>query len=223
MNELVALFTVDKAAHLSGLSTQQINRWVRQGIMTPRYDDESGWLGVKRMYSFRDLVTLRILSKLNKQYQVPTRELAKANVYLQERYEDPWESVTLYVLNHHLFFKEPEADQRLSADRVEQLPLQFPLKPIVTAMRRDVTKALRRKPAQIGHVERNRLIMGNQPCLDGTRIPVSVIYSFHQDGASTEEILREYPTLHPEDVTEAIRYEKERLQSQLLKRSRKSA
>jgi uncharacterized protein (DUF433 family)/DNA-binding transcriptional MerR regulator len=223
MAELVALVTVDKAARLSGLTTQQINRWVRQGTMTPRYDDDSGWLGVKRMYSFRDLVTLRILSKLNKEYGVAARELSRANAFLQERYEVPWESVTFYVLNHHLFFQEPKAEQRLSAERPEQLPLQFPLKPIITTMRKAVAESMRRRPEQIGHVTRNRLIMGNQFCLDGTRIPVGMIYSYHLNGSSDAEILREYPSLEPADVTEAIRYETERLQQLAEKRSRKSA
>jgi uncharacterized protein (DUF433 family) len=48
--------------------------------------------------------------------------------------------------------------------------------------------------------------MGGVPCLRGLRIPVSTIVDMIADGMSTEEILKAYPDLEREDITEALRY-----------------
>lgn len=49
-------------------------------------------------------------------------------------------------------------------------------------------------------------ICHGKPCIRGTRIMVSVILDNLAEGLSVEEILREYPSLTPEDVQAAIRY-----------------
>lgn len=49
-------------------------------------------------------------------------------------------------------------------------------------------------------------IMGGRACIRGMRIPVSVIVSQIAHGATTEEILREYPDLERLDVEQAIQY-----------------
>jgi len=48
--------------------------------------------------------------------------------------------------------------------------------------------------------------MGGIPCLRGLRIPVATIVDMIADGISTEEILKAYPDLEREDITEALRY-----------------
>ena len=49
-------------------------------------------------------------------------------------------------------------------------------------------------------------IMGGTACIRDMRIPVSVVVSQIAHGASTEEILQEYPDLEPADVEQAIQY-----------------
>jgi len=48
--------------------------------------------------------------------------------------------------------------------------------------------------------------MGGVPCLRGLRIPVAAVVDMIADGISTEEILKAYPDLEREDITEALRY-----------------
>lgn len=43
-------------------------------------------------------------------------------------------------------------------------------------------------------------------CIKGTRIMVTVILDNLAGGVSPEEILRGYPTLHPEDIRAALGY-----------------
>ncbi len=45
-----------------------------------------------------------------------------------------------------------------------------------------------------------------KPCIKGTRIMVSVVLDYLKSGETTEEILRQYPTLKEEDVRGAISY-----------------
>lgn len=47
-------------------------------------------------------------------------------------------------------------------------------------------------------------IMGGRACIRGMRIPVSVIVGQIAHEATVEEILRDYPDLTREDITEAI-------------------
>ncbi|MBI5406875.1 MAG: DUF433 domain-containing protein [Nitrospirae bacterium] len=49
-------------------------------------------------------------------------------------------------------------------------------------------------------------IMGGRACIRGMRIPVSVIVGQIAHGATVEEILRDYPDLTREDITEALEY-----------------
>jgi uncharacterized protein (DUF433 family) len=45
-----------------------------------------------------------------------------------------------------------------------------------------------------------------KPCIKGTRIMVSVILDYLRAGESHEEILRQYPSLHPADIDAALGY-----------------
>jgi uncharacterized protein (DUF433 family) len=47
---------------------------------------------------------------------------------------------------------------------------------------------------------------GGNPVIRGTRIPVSLILANLADGMSSEEILKEYPTLTSEDIRAALLY-----------------
>ena len=59
-------------------------------------------------------------------------------------------------------------------------------------------------------------ILGGRACIRGMRIPVSVVVGQIAHGASTEEILREYPDLEPEDIEQAIQYAAWLTQEQVL-------
>ena len=48
--------------------------------------------------------------------------------------------------------------------------------------------------------------MGGVPCLRGLRIPVATVVGMVADGMSVQEILKAYPDLEREDISEALRY-----------------
>ena len=49
-------------------------------------------------------------------------------------------------------------------------------------------------------------ICHGKPCIKGTRIMVSVVLDNLAEGATKASILREYPTLRPEDIKATIAY-----------------
>ncbi|MEW5816141.1 MAG: DUF433 domain-containing protein [Spirochaetota bacterium] len=49
-------------------------------------------------------------------------------------------------------------------------------------------------------------IMGGRACIRGMRIPVSVIMGQIANGATSEEILNDYPDLEPEDIKQVMEY-----------------
>lgn len=57
-----------------------------------------------------------------------------------------------------------------------------------------------------GRITFGAQIMGGRACIQGMRIPVSVIVGQIAHGASFEEILKGYPDLEREDIQEAIEY-----------------
>ncbi|HHT9115250.1 MAG: DUF433 domain-containing protein [Planctomycetes bacterium] len=49
-------------------------------------------------------------------------------------------------------------------------------------------------------------IMGGRACIRGMRIPVSLIVGQVARGATTEEILDDYPDIEIEDIKQALEY-----------------
>jgi uncharacterized protein (DUF433 family) len=49
-------------------------------------------------------------------------------------------------------------------------------------------------------------VMGGRACIRGMRVTVSLVVNLVANGMSTEEIIRDYPYLEPEDIRQALRY-----------------
>ena len=54
------------------------------------------------------------------------------------------------------------------------------------------------------------------PCIKGTRIPVSMILGSLADGMTIQEVLQAYPQLSEEDIRAALAYAAETLKTELL-------
>jgi len=49
-------------------------------------------------------------------------------------------------------------------------------------------------------------ILHGKPCIKGTRIPVYLVVSLIAEGETIENIIKDYPSLTPEDIRAAIHY-----------------
>ncbi len=59
---------------------------------------------------------------------------------------------------------------------------------------------------QFKHIISNPEVLNGKPCIAGTRISVELILEWASSGASVADIVKAYPHLSAEAVTEAIRY-----------------
>ena len=59
---------------------------------------------------------------------------------------------------------------------------------------------------QLTRITRDARTMGGKPCIRGMRVTVGTIVGLMASGRTREEILREYPYLEPDDITEALSY-----------------
>ncbi|MCA3563243.1 MAG: DUF433 domain-containing protein [Methylocystis sp.] len=203
-NVVIAAFTEDQANRLTGVSLRQLRYWSHDGFFTPSLQMQGDGEPSLRLYSFRDLVCLKIISQLRNESRVPLSHLREVKESLAHLGEDVWAKTTLYVLNRRVVFHNPktcEKEDAVSGQGVLQIPLQ-----VVMGDMADAIRALRRRPeASIGQIESKRSGTKN-PVIAGTRIPVRSIKDFADAGYSIDEIVAQYPSLTPDDVRVAIAY-----------------
>lgn len=68
---------------------------------------------------------------------------------------------------------------------------------------------------------RDRIVIDPQihhgePCIKGTRVPVSVIVGSFADGMTVDEIIEQYPQLTPEDIKAALAYAAEVIRQEII-------
>jgi len=203
---VIAAFSEEQAEHLTSLSLAQLRYWDRTGFFVPSYAAEDRRSAYSRIYSFRDIVALRILGVLRRQHNVPLQHLRLVAAKLSHLADGLWTKTTLYVLNRQVIFQEP-GDGRLREPVSGQYVLGIPLKKIVADTRRDVEKLRRRPNEKIGKIERSRRVSHNASVIAGTRIPTGAIRRFKEAGYTVDQIIAEYPDLTLRDVEVALKYE----------------
>ena len=202
-SNIVAAFTVEQAARLTSVSKRQLGTWDRSGFFSPSL--VYGLRGAfARLYSFRDLLSLKVLNQLRNETKIKLSHLREVKNDLLHLGEDLWVKSTLYVLGKHVVI---ELDDKRSEAGTGQGVLQIPLRVVVGNMRERVEALNKRDDNVIGKFDRNRSVAHNQVVIAGTRIPVRSVKAFHEAGYSVEAIQREYPTLTEADIEAAIKYD----------------
>ena len=85
-------YRVPEVTKAVGISYRQLDYWARTGLVTPSIR-EAGGSGTQRLYSFQDMLVLRIIKKLL-DAGVGLQQIRKAVEYLMEM-KQPLHSVTL--------------------------------------------------------------------------------------------------------------------------------
>ena len=204
--KIIETFSEETTSRLTGVSVRQLRYWDRDGFFSPSlgYADRS--VSNSRLYSFRDIVSLKVLNALRNDAGVVLQHLREVKEELAKLGDDLWGQTTLYVHHKRVVFVNPNTERLeeiVSGQGVLQIPLQ-----IVTGNMRDAIKRLnQRGPAVIGKFEKKRKIANNQLVIAGTRIPVDSVKAFANAGYSVERIKSEYPTLTEDDIRAVINYD----------------
>jgi uncharacterized protein (DUF433 family) len=60
--------------------------------------------------------------------------------------------------------------------------------------------------SEFTRITRNPAVMQGKACIRGMRVTVGMIVSQIAEGATPDELLKEFPYLEREDITQALRY-----------------
>ena len=197
-DNVLAAFSVDHAARVTGLSKARLTRWDQLGFFSPEHaDDNDRGNPYSRVYSFSDLVGLRTLAVLTDSHRIPIKELKKAAAKLEKMVDRPWSEIALAVLNKKVVF-DLEGEPR---DTEGQLAgKHIALDTIASEVAARAQELRNRRTDMLGATERHRYVAHNALVLAGTRIPVVALHSFIDAGFSDDQILAEYPSLTKTDV-----------------------
>jgi uncharacterized protein (DUF433 family) len=202
----IEMFSEEMTSRLTGVSVRQLRYWDSDGFFSPGFGYEDRKKPYSRLYSFRDLVALKVLNGLRNEVKVPLGHLREVKDRLLSLGEKLWGETVLYVHNKRVVFVNPETDT-LEEVVSGQGILQIPLLVASSNMREAIRLLNQRKPETIGKFEKKRNIADNQLVIAGTRIPVENIKAFAAQGYSVDQIKLEYPTLKEEDIRAAIDYD----------------
>ncbi len=207
LQNVVAAFSEEQTSRLTGITSTQLRYWDRQGFYSPNYAEQNRRVAFSRVYSFLDIVSLRVLNLLRNQFGVSLQHLREVKVKLGKLAdEDRWIGTRLWVVKRKVVWQEPGTD--LPQEIISgQYILPVVLEAVIVDTQNNVAKLNQRDKAKIGHIERNRFINHNAPVVAGTRIPVQAIKQFAAAGYSHKQIIKEYPDLTEEDVKAALAYD----------------
>lgn len=202
---VIRAFSEDHVVRLTGLFKGQLRAWDRRGFFEPHYAYEDRKNPYSRIYSFRDVVGLRTIAVLMKDYRVSLAELSKVATELEKRGFGHWAETKLYVVKKQVHFVRPGTkDAKGVWDG--QLAM-VPVIDVISDVETRVNALQKRDPSSVGKVARNKHVVRNAPVVAGTRIPTAAIRRFHEAGYTVQQIIKEYPALKPADVNAALAHE----------------
>jgi DNA-binding transcriptional MerR regulator len=193
-------FTSEKVRALTHLTPRQLQYWDEQRFLSPSLRRKAG-KGRRRLYDFRDLVSLRVAADL-RHAGVSLQLIRKAVEHLRELdYRHPLSELRFWQVDRKLYFEEAGTVREARRPSQTIAVYEIPLGEIVAELEQGIVQLERRDH---GRIERRRGALGSKLLIAGTRIPVEAVHRLRADGADEREILRLYPDLEAEDVRAAL-------------------
>lgn len=206
MESVIAAFSEDQAARLTCVRKGQLRYWDQTNFFSPSFCNDRFREGFGRIYSFRDIVALKILGILRNKHDVSVQHLREVKQNLARDGRDVWSGVRLYVINKRVHWVEPQTGLPQDVASKQYVLQQIDLDSVVNKLRGDIHEIIKRDSTKVGQIERVRSLNKSAPVIGGTRITVQAIKRFHSAGYSIEQILLEYPDLKKADVKAALSF-----------------
>lgn len=204
---IVSALSEEHICSITGLSQGQLRAWDKRGFFVPQYayDDRSS--ANSRIYSFKDAVGLRTLSKLRgKPYNFSLNRLIKVARKLTDSGISHWADVTIYVVNDEISFRKLDDHIVEGAESGQFAMLE--IIEVIEEVKQKIEDLKKRSNENFGKVERNRFVARNSWVVAGTRIPTATIKRYAEAGYSIQQIIEEYPLLTAKDIKAALQHEK---------------
>jgi uncharacterized protein (DUF433 family) len=195
---VISAFSAQHVARVTGLTERQLAYWDRLGFFRPNYSHVGEGVRTVKVYTFQDVVGLRVISVLLRDHKLSLQYLRTVAEKLVSHSNTPWSELTLGVCQGEIviFDRKENTGVGLSTGQYQMLPIIDQIRHV----RRAIDDLSKRQQAQIGAIERHRNIAHNARVFAGTRIPVKAIQQFLDAGYTIDAILREYPSLERKDI-----------------------
>lgn len=200
-------FTSDEVKRLTGLSSRVLRSWEEQNIFHASYVDARPRRPYRRLYTLRDVVSLRTLATLRRKHRVGLDGLRTVGAFLTRHKEAPGVNLRVQIEGQRVVSVDV-AETTVAGKALPDGVISFDLDEVAQLIAIEAARLRERKSDDFGRVTRHRYVNHNAWVLAGTRIPTSAIMNFAEDGYSTEEIIHEYPDLNRADVEAAIAHER---------------
>lgn len=134
-------FTADQACRLANCTHHQLRYWDRVELVKPSLQETGGRPGVRRLYSFRDLVALRVVRSLLDN-GMSLQRVRRAWDYLRREgeMEDHLADVKLVTDGNTIFRVSSDEGELMDALREGQLAFFVAIDEITREVEEDVTK-----------------------------------------------------------------------------------
>ncbi len=134
-------FTAQQASRLTGCTQHQLRYWDRVGLVRPGIQGTGGRPGVRRLYSFRDLVALRVVRSLLDN-GMSLQRVRRAWTYLRQHAEldTHLAEVKLVTDGSSIFRVASDDEELLDALRDGQLAFFVAIDSIARSVKEDITR-----------------------------------------------------------------------------------
>ena len=134
-------FTAQQASALTGCTAHQLRYWDTKNLVVPSIQGSGGRPGRRRLYSFRDLVALRVVKSLLDN-GMSVQRVRRAWDYLRRTasMDEHLASVKLVTDGQTIFRVAQNEDELLDALRDGQLAFFVAINEITKSVEEDVTK-----------------------------------------------------------------------------------
>jgi len=193
-------FPENLASTLSGVSTSQLYRWRKKGLLVPEASKSS-----PALYSFRDIIALRTMAFLRSKVSFQKIRKAFENLHEYDLYEHP--SAYKFGSDGKTVVAEAGGeviDLVLKPGQMEAFTMEEIFQPF-TNMHGETVVDLRHPMPRL---EVNPKRMGGWPTIAGTRVPYDSVSSLLADKFySPEHVSHFYPTVDVEGARDALAFD----------------
>ena len=138
MSMSVAGFGSTVALKLAGVTYRQLDHWARTGLIGSSIRKAAGH-GSRRVYSFEDLVALRVVARLL-EAGVSLQAVRRAVEYLKQHTERPLSTLALAAKGNRVFVLTGNPAKIIEATAQGQVVIAIDVEPIVKDLRAHVTE-----------------------------------------------------------------------------------
>jgi DNA-binding transcriptional MerR regulator len=194
----IAAFTAAEVQRLTALSARRLQYWDETDFIRPSVASRLG-RGWPRLYSFQDLVQLRVAGQLRDQLSLQALRRLKAALDV----EAPFAEVRFLVTSSNEVIYVGPTGQHEAAKAPGQIAMTIdvPLREIRSELEKKIGRLRQRHG--IGKVESERGVLAGKGRVAGTRITPAAIEGLLAAGWTDARIMEEFPDLRSGDLRAA--------------------